>query len=199
MAQSDEVARILFKKIGQGDRQKVKKKSNVAQTGGGARDFRFGRFDEIEDAVRAMFPVVLKAGRRRKKQKVMLDIFKGQFHWHDKETGELLTREAIFEPPTTARGSEGRLTRVPEYSCFKTIPPETPGNRILVLLIQRKDGSVWPHLVEEKGLSEPGAWDPKVAKVLTDCLAAKRPKNHAPVGYFDFTTDESYCNGKPLQ
>ncbi|MGV3569890.1 MAG: hypothetical protein ACO1PB_04760 [Ramlibacter sp.] len=198
MAQGDEVARILYKKLGAGDRRKVKKKSNVAQTGGGARDFRFGRFREIESAVKAMFPTVLKVGRRRKKQKVSLDIYKGVFHWHDDETGQVVLKEALFEPPTTARGSEGRLTKVPDYSCFKDIPPESEGNRILVLLIQRKDGTVWPHLVEEKTLTEPNAWDPEVAKVLIDCLAAKRPKSHAPVGYHDFTTEESYCNGKPV-
>lgn len=197
MAIGDEVARILYKKLVQGDRAKVKKKSNIAQTGGGARDFRFGSYKLTEPAVLAMFPIPLKAGRRRKDEKVALDIRKGTFHWYD-EVGVLQTRDAFFEPPTTKRPSEGRLTRVPEFSCFKDIPAETPGNRILVLLIQRKDGTVWPHLVEEKTLAVPGEWDPKVAQVLIDCLAAKRSKNHAPVGYYDFTTDERYCNGKSV-
>jgi len=70
------------------------------------------------------------------------------------------------------------------------------GNRVLLLLIQLDDGSLWPHYAEEKSLRTPNAWHPVVAKELLDCLDAARPVNQAVIGYRDFTNTTRYCNGK---
>lgn len=190
------VARILYKEIVPGDLRKVVAESNDSDTGGGARDFRFGEFRKLEAIVRKMFPHPMKEQRRRDGKKVEIDIFRGTFHWNFNGVDE--HKEAYFEPPTSARQSEGRIARVHEQPCcaLERIPKVGEGNKVLLLLVQQNDSSVWPHFVEETSLSEPGAWDPRVAMELLNCIRAQRAAKRAVIGYRDFTTGEGYCNGK---
>jgi hypothetical protein len=195
-AQAEGVARILYKEIVEGDLRKIIAESNDSATGGGARDFRFGDFEKLEPIIRKMFPEVTKEMRRRSGQNVQVEIFRGTFYWNF--TGKDEHKEVEFEPPTTARPREGRITRVHEQPCFdvKRIPKFGEGNRVLLLLVQRNDETVWPYFVEESSLSTFGAWDPRVAKELMGCIHAQRPENRAVIGYRDFITGEDYCNGK---
>jgi hypothetical protein len=188
------VARILYKEIVPGDLRKIIAESNDSETGGGARDFRFGEFEKLEPIIRKMFPNTIKEQRRRGGQSVIVDIFRGTFHWNSNEGEEQKTVD--FEPPTTARPSEGRITRVHEQPCFAPGRIRKDAGRILLLLVQRNDGSVWPHFIEEQSLSEPGAWDAGVAKELLKCIQARRAANRVVIGYRDFTTGEGYCNDK---
>jgi hypothetical protein len=190
------VARILYKEIVAGDVRKIKAESNDADSGGGARDFRFGDFDELEPIIRKMFPDVAKEFRRRGGKTVEIEIFKGAFHWNS--GGKDQYKAVEFEPPTSARPKEGRITRVHEQPALDTsrIPKFGAGNRVLLLLVQRNDGTVWPYFVDELSLSEPGAWDPRVAKDLLNCMNARRPGGRAVIGFRDFTTSEHYCNGR---
>lgn len=192
-----QVARILYKEIKQGDLLKILARSNKTKSGGGARDFRFGSYKRLVPVIQKMFPQTVKETRKRDGQNIQIDVYKGEFCWEDKQRN-VIRKDSCFEPPTDARGSEGRIVRVPQYDCFDTklIPNGGEGNRVLFLLIQLDDGSVWPHFAEEKTLRTPGVWDPVVAKELVACLDAKRPVNHSVVGYRDFTSATSYCNGK---
>lgn len=185
------VARILYKQIVPGDLRKIVAESNDSDTGGGARDFRFGDFQKLEPIIRKMFPHTVKEHRRRDGQNVEVDIFRGTFHWNTKGIDE--KKDVEFEPPTTARPSEGRITRVHEQPCFA--PERIPkSGKVLLLLVQRNDGTVWPHFIEEVSLSEPGAWHASVAKELLNCINHKRAANRAVIGYRDFTTGQGYCN-----
>jgi hypothetical protein len=190
------VARILYKEIVEGDLRKIKAESNDSDTGGGARDFRFGEFDRLEPIIRKMFPSAMKEARRRGGKATDIEIFKGTFHWNFGGNDEHKAVE--FEPPTSARPKEGRITRVHEQPCFDTkrIPKFGVGNRVLLLLVQRNDGTVWPYFVEESSLSSPGAWDSRVAKELLGCIHARRAQNRAVIGFCDFTTGDRYCNGR---
>ena len=181
------VARILYREIVPGDLRKVVAESNDSDTGGGARDFRFGDFGKLEPIIRKMFPHILKRRRRRSGQHVEVEIFRGTFHWNFDGVDE--HKDVDFEPPTTARPSEGRITRVHEQPCcaLERIPKLSEGNKVLLLLVQRNDGSVWPHFIEEASLSKPGAWDSRVAKELLDCIHRKRAVKMTVIGY---------CNGK---
>jgi hypothetical protein len=187
------VARILYKEIVPGDLRKIIAESNDSATGGGARDFRFGEFGKLEPIIRKLFPHTIKQRRRREGKYVEVDIFRGTFHWNASGVDE--QKEVEFEPPTTARPSEGRITRVHEQPCFA--PGRIPkSGKVLLLLVQRNDGTVWPHFIEEASLSVPGVWDVRVSKELLDCIDRKRAANMAVIGYRDFTTGKGYCNEK---
>ncbi|QQX83752.1 hypothetical protein JJQ59_15225 [Cupriavidus necator] len=190
------VARILYKELVEGDLRKLQAKSNDADTGGGARDFRFGSYKTLLPVIMQMFPQTVKESRKRGGTVVQIDVFKGAFSWKD-AMGQVRSKEAYFEPPTDVRPSEGRVARVHEHPCFDASKVKIGvGNRVLLLLIQLDDGSVWPHYAEEQSLRTPNAWHPVVAKELLDCLDAERPLNQAVIGYRDFTNAGRYCNGK---
>lgn len=191
------VDRILYKEIVAGDLRKILAQSNDSDTGGGARDFRFGSFQSLLPVIQQMFPNKAKENRKRDGVVEEIDVFQGEFFWED-ESGQVVRKDSFFESPTDVRPSEGRIARVHEYGCFDTsrVPKGGEGNRVLLLLIQLSDGSVWPYYAEEKTLRIDGMWDPVVARELLDCLDAKRAANRAVIGYRDFTTAGKYCNGK---
>lgn len=191
-----QVARILYKELVEGDLRKLQAKSNDADTGGGARDFRFGSYKTLLPVIKSMFPQAVKENRKRGGQTVQIDVFKGSFSWLDAQ-GDAYSKDAYFEPPTDVRPSEGRIARVHEYPCFDASHVKIgAGNRVLLLIIQLDDGSLWPYYAEEQSLRAPNAWHPVVAKELLDCLDAERPVNQAVIGFRDFTNAGRYCNGK---
>lgn len=191
-----QVARILYKEIVPGDLRKIHAESNDADTGGGARDFRFGSYPSIAPIVAQMFPYQVQENRRRNGVVVATTIYSGHFHWTD-HTGTY-SAVSYFEPPTDARPSEGRITRVHEQPCLSTVHMPTPqfGNRVFLLLIQLLDGSVWPYYAEERTLRTTGLWDPQVAQRMLQCIDAPRRADQAVIGFFDFMSDERYCNGR---
>jgi len=190
------VARIFYKEIVEGDVRKMKAESNDSDTGGGARDFRFGDYEKLKPIMEKLFPEVAILKRRRDGQQVDIQIRFGKFYWESNDKEE--SRQVEFEPPTTARPREGRITRVHEQPCFapETIPNFDAGNEVLLLLVQRNDGTVWPYFIQESSLSAPGLWDKQVANTILSCIQKKRPANRAVIGYRDFITGDAYCNGK---
>lgn len=193
-----QVARILYREIKEGDLRKIVAQSNDSDSGGGARDFRFRPYDQLEPIIRAMFPDTVLEDRRRNKRPTQVGIHKGKFCWHD-SNGNVVCADAFMEPPTSARPNEGRIPRVHELACFDTsrIPSKGgSGNMIILLLIQRADGTVWPHYVDERSLRTPGAWDKAVSDSLIACIDANRSESTAMIGSYDFTTRKSFCNGK---
>jgi hypothetical protein len=192
-----QVARILYKEIVTGDLRKILAQSNDSDTGGGARDFRFGSYKQLLPVIKLMFPKKIKENRKRDGILEQIDIFQGEFFWEN-NLGRIDHKYSFFEPPTDVRPSEGRIVRVHEYGCFDTarIPKGGIGNRVLLLLIQLSDGSVWPHFAEERTLRQHGKWDPVVAKELLNCMDAQRAENRAVIGYRDFSNLDRYCNGK---
>lgn len=193
---STQVARILYKELVEGDLRKLQAQSNDSDTGGGARDFRFRSFGKLLPVIKQLFPQTEQVQRRRDNKPVMVDIYKGTFYWYD-AAGNVQSKEGYMEPPTSARPGEGRIPRVHEYSCFDASRVKIGvGNRVLLLLIQLMDGTVWPYYAEEKTLRTPGAWDPVVAKELLACTDADRAENLAVLGFRDFTTSDRFCNGK---
>jgi len=194
--EAGQVARILYKELVEGDLRKLQAKSNDADTGGGARDFRFGSYKTLLPVIKQMFPQIVKENRKRGGQIVQIDVFKGAFYWLD-ANGVAQNKDAFFEPPTDVRPQEGRISRVHEYPCFDASNVKIGvGNRVLLLLIQLDDGSVWPYYAEERSLRTPLAWHAVVAKELLNCMDAERPANQAVIGYRDFVNPGRYCNGK---
>jgi len=193
--EAGQVARILYKELVEGDLRKLQARSNDSDSGGGARDFRFRSFTTLLPVIEKMFPQTVREKRKRNKQSVVVDIFKGNFSWYDANRN-VVSKEAYMEPPTSARPGEGRIARIHEYPCFDASKVQIgEDNRVLLLLIQLDDGSVWPYYAEEKSLRKHGDWHPVVAKGLLECLDAIRPANQAVLGFKDFTNDEKFCNG----
>lgn len=190
-----QVARILYKEIVGGDLRKIHAASNDSDSGGGARDFRFGSYPNIEQVVRQMFPSQKQESRRRGGRNVPTTLYFGSFHYL--VNGATYSKESIFEPPTDARPMEGRIARVHEQPCLATdlMPQVSAGNRVFLLLIQLIDGTVWPYYAEERTLRTAGLWDPNVAERMLECIDARRSSAHAVVGFFDFTNSTRYCNG----
>lgn len=182
-------ARVLYREIVEGDFRKFDAKSNDSDSGGGARDLRFRPYDKLKDTVELMFPqtVTERTGKRT------IQVRKGLFQWLD-ASNNAQSKDAFFYPPTDSRPGEWRLARVHEHPCFTSKMPPTGQGRILVLLTQLADGSVWPSFATEQDLQTNKQWNPAVAKALLDCLNAPRAANKVATGFCDFQTKTNYCN-----
>ena len=182
-------ARVLYREIVEGDFRKFDARSNDSDSGGGARDLRFRPYDKLKSTVQLMFPqsVTETTGKRT------IQVQKGVFQWLD-ASGTQHSKDAFFYPPTDSRPGEWRLARVHEHQCFTQKMPRTNQGRILVLLTQLADGTVWPSFATEHDLRTNKNWNPAVAKALLDCLNARRPSNKVATGFSDFQSTTNYCN-----
>lgn len=184
--QAGDIARIVFREILDGDRLKFVAQSNISDTGGGARDLRFRGWDVLEGMLRQLFPET-RTEKRRRSSADELEIYVGRLHWM--QNGKEVSQEALLEPPTDARPNESRITRVHEFSCFSIKEPEEGSGRLLVLFVQKLDGTVWPFVITERSL-EHEAWNARVAEFLLSALNADRRQGNAAYGFIDFTTGE---------
>jgi hypothetical protein len=191
MAKPAGVKRVVFKEIVEGDFRKFQAESNDADTGGGARDLRFRPYEKFAEVFRKLFPDVRVETRRRDRKPTDVEILVGRLHWLD-ESGTAVSREALFEPPTDARPGEGRIPVVHTYPPFNRLPSSKEG-RMVVLLVQRDDGTVWPEFATERSLKS-GAWNENVAKPILRSLAANRPGNQVARGYIDFESMTEYSD-----
>lgn len=182
-------ARVLYREIVQGDFRKFEAKSNDSDSGGGARDLRFRPYDKLKATVDLMFPVTTTETTSQR----TIQVAKGEFKWQD-ANGVVQSKDAFFYPPTDARPNEGRLARVHTYPCFTDKHPPTTMGRILVLLTQLPDGSVWPSFATEQDMLTNPLWNQTVAKALLGCLHAKRGSNKVATGFYDFQSQLGFCN-----
>lgn len=175
------IARIIYKEIVSGDRRKFEARSNDSPTGGGARDLRFSPYERFVTVFERMFPHVNERGVRV-----------GRFFWV--EGTHTVSREAYFHPPTSSRANEGRLANVDKVLPVDQLP-DTASGRAILLLIQRKDGTVWPHFTTENSLRS-DEWNEQVRDQILACIQAMRTSKVAVSGYIDFETEGTYCNGR---
>jgi hypothetical protein len=190
------VARILYKEIVPGDLRKFEAKSNDTPSGGGARDLRFGDYASMAPMIAKMFPKPVPLTRRRKNQTTKVQGQSGLLFWQTNQGVQ--SKEIIFEPPTTARKTEGRIARVHLQPALDPTPilPLKENDKVFLVFAQRNDGQVWPFFTTESSLRTPGAWDERVATEILTCSERKRARGVVVIGYRDFTTAEGYCNGR---
>ena len=175
----------LFKIVLPGDIRKIKAESNNAVSGGGARDIRFSHA-RFEPVVARMFPTIVH-GRKTKRKHLAVRVGQLKYVQH----GQQQLRDIEYWPPTNARGSEGRITRVPEIpplqaSCF----PQNEG-AVFYLFIQGPDGTLTAHFVSERSLGVKGRWDKWVAETMLTALR-EAPGNVSARGWLDWSTGERY-------
>lgn len=174
------IARIIYKEIVEGDRRKFEARSNDAETGGGARDLRFSPYTKFKSVFERMLPTKNSHG-----------ICVGRFHWI--EEGIEKSGDAFFHPPTKARPTEGRIANIDKYLPKQDLPQPGQG-KVILLLIQQTDATVWPRFTTDRSL-ESGAWDIRVSELILNCLRATRREGISPAGFIDFETNEVFCNG----
>jgi hypothetical protein len=175
------ITRIVYKEILPGDIRKFAAESNDSPSGGGARDLRFRPFESFRPIFRRMFPNNETDG-----------IFSGRFY--SMEGGREIVRRALFHPPTNARPGEGRLANVDKCLPHDNLPSNE--ETVILLLIQRSDGKVWPHFITRSSLVNDDLWEENIKRMILNCFSAHRRSGVSMVGFIDFETGEEYCNGK---
>lgn len=181
--------RALFKLVLPGDVRKIKAESNDSPTGGGARDIRFSH-TFFKPVVTKMFPAVTNA---RKTKRTSLKVRVGTLaYFHDNQRH---TMEIQYWPPTDARSSEGRITKVPNMPPFRADQFPKRQGAVFYLFIQGDDGDISAHFASERSLREKGRWDPWVAEALLTALE-EAPGNVSPRGWLDWTSGNRYIGRK---
>jgi hypothetical protein len=186
--------RIYFREFTAGDEKKRQARSNISQTGGGARDLRMPH-RAFGPLMEKMLPDRQQVQRTREKQRVTLEIYSGTLHYPidpDDPQGEESTIIIDYEPPTTARSTEGRIPRIPKIPSLRNVPEGHLG-RTFLLLVQNSRNEIRAHYVTEDDLNQEG-WDPDVVRTILSCVKTTQ-KNHVVQGFIDYTTREHYCHG----
>lgn len=183
--------RLVFREVLSGDRRKFQAKSNDTKSGGGARDFRFTPYGKFDGIFEKMLTVSRTEERTRGKKKTMVNIYTSTVNVV-KADGSMGTKTIEFEPPTTRRPNEGRLTRLNHYSL--EVPSNNEG-RILLLLYQTGDKRLWLTFATENQLQQ-GVWDKNLTDLLLNCLNAPRGLRHAAQGFHDLALGNRFCKSK---
>lgn len=172
------VRRVFYREILPGDRLKAAALSNIAPTGGGARDFRFNarRFD----------PILKKMFLRQTATPSGLEVRVATVYWGRRNQPKHADLE--YWPPTNARPAEGRIARISSVDAFAN-PPQTD-EPVFALFSQHRDGKVWVRYATLSGLQQ---GNQTIAEQIRVCYASKRGER-AVVGYIDFDEGKAYCH-----
>lgn len=174
------VRRVFFREVLDGDRRKAEARSNDADTGGGARDFRFNakNFDAF---LKKVFTIPVEKTRDGKE----LDVRTATVH--AKVDGKPVAGPLEYWPPTDARPSEGRIGRISSHPAFQTVPGEDP---TFALFTQLDDGTVHGRYATMTEIQQGNA---TIAKHIAACYTNTR-SGRAAIGYLDFDTGKAYCH-----
>ena len=173
------VKRIIFREVMPGDLRKFTATSADADSGGGARDFRFTPFDKFDGVFARALPNREIVTRVRKNVKTRVTLYTSTVSV-PRKNGTAATKELRFEPPTTARDSEGRLAQLSKFG----LEPPTNEGRFLLLIIEDASASVIVTFYSEQDLAS-GQWHQTVNSFFKQVFA-KPQKTNACQGYIDF-------------
>lgn len=198
------VRRLVYKELLEGDYRKLAAKSNDSDSGGGARDLRLP-YREFDGIFARLLPLSREEHRRRKGGRVEVPLRTGPVYLDEvTETGEETTTEAemVWETPTDARPSEGRIAKVHASPATRQLleareamkdadgrPP-----RVFVLFVQNDQGELRVHYAYEHELRA-GEWAPAVARRMLEHLDnPNRRRDRAVAGYIDFLDNVHYAH-----
>jgi hypothetical protein len=189
--------RVVFKSIEQGDLLKLDARSNISQSGGGARDFRFP-FRPFQAVMPKLFPTIVQVMRSRNKVRQPIDIRQATLVWID-ENGQTQQMQINYEPPTDARPSEGRIPRVHQIPplAVANLPPPVEGQPF-VLFVEEAGQRLGVHYVSHYALlNAKPPWHPLLKNTIVDALVkqqARNKPNDSASGWVDFTTGRTYAH-----
>lgn len=173
------VKRIIFREVMPGDLRKFTATSADADTGGGARDFRFTPFNKFDGVFARALPGRANESRVRNKVRTSVTLYTANASVPRKD-GTAATRELRFEPPTTARGGEGRLAQLSKFG----LEPPTQQGRFLLLIIEDAGGNIIITFYSEHDLAG-GKWHPTVNAFFKKVFTTPQKKN-SNQGFIDF-------------
>ncbi|MFH9069693.1 hypothetical protein [Streptomyces alboflavus] len=184
------ILRVIYKQLSPGDLRKLRAKSNDAQTGGGARDFRlpYRAFDPV---MRKLLPQTRQEERRRNGARTTVD-----FHWGPVKFGtrgkEIEVVNLDWESPTDARPTEGRISRI--HTHFN-LPKEDPEFGAVLFLIMQHETEVRAHYAYERDLRD-GKWNSELTQHILACMDnPNRRARSLAQGFIDCVEGLKYCHG----
>lgn len=180
------ILRLAVREIWDGDRKKFEANAAPSGTGGGARDMRFRPYSKFDDIFGRILTGRDSLTRKRDGEKVQLTVYCDPVTVLNPEPQGRHKTTMIFEPPTDARGDEGRVTMI--HKLGLVIPPQADSR---ILFIVGRDAEVGAFTTIARAEDVEG-WHDDVAKLLKRVLAFNA-KNKASSGYVDFETGRSYA------
>lgn len=168
---------IIWKKIVEGDLSKFTATSNLADTGGGARDLRFSPASEFYPAFQRMFDKYDNTGMLR-----------GFFTWDNHPKTEV-----FIHPTTNSRPNEVRIATV--HKCFPaTVIPNDARDCILVIVMD-SNNIIHPYFTSQYSLQYDN-WHPYIKESIISGLQAKRSIRTTAMGIIDIEKHRRWTNGQ---
>lgn len=193
-ARDDDFTKIVYRQLMADDWDKFKARSNIASTGGGARDLRFRK--AAADELSKMFPGQTLVNRRQSRggARQPTSIPSGRLYWEDPKTGITASGEILFEAPTPSRQGEMRIATVHRYPFFNGLSqPSAAEGAAFLLFAAKRNGEIWAYMTTETGLADPN-WHPAIRPHILACMAATR-RGSAVAGFIDLeNAANSRCN-----
>ncbi len=207
-------SRLVFFEILEGDRAKLRARSNLTPSGGGARDLRFP-YEPFRHIMERLFPheeprATSRAAPgaqpdpvtgRKPRTPTTLTIRTGDLTWH--ANGDTRMAKVECWPPTGARPSEGRLARIHSLEPLRDGVLPAGQGKVFLILVQDNNGVVMPSYVPETYLRSP-ACDRAVSEPILACVERAKEAEMAGrspdriQGYVDYSSPEGtrrYCHG----
>ena len=178
---------FVYKEIVGGDLRKLVAQANDSNTGGGARDLRFPSksFRSIMHRIFTNDGI----GRGGKPTRI------AEVTYLDND-GVLRTTKLQYWPPTSARPTEDRISRVHASPALGGRLPDTGRGRVFLVLIKFDDGTVRCDYAYENDLRAKGVWATEFSSQILNCMAAADSRNGNPTvqGYYDFVSGKGFCH-----
>jgi hypothetical protein len=177
----DDCVLLFFKQVMEGDIKKFRAESNLAPTGGGARDLRVSPVELFQPALQQMFS---QPGPE-------LSVTQGPVAWRTKTGGVEYTTIELW-PPTNARGRELRISKFYDVGGWDVSEARfareiKAGNRCFYVLEMDRAGVVWARILWEKDLNKEQA---EVVSFVRQQIS-DTPTRQAVRGVIDLLTGET--------
>lgn len=193
------VRRLVYRELLPGDYRKLMAESNDSPSGGGARDLRlpYSAFDGI---FARLLPDERTELRRRGANRVEVKLRTGpvmvDFAYPTDAVIEVRTEEMVWENPTDARGSEGRIAKVHAgRATAELLTARDPDKgKAFALFVQDDNGELRVHYAFEADLRA-GEWADAVATPILTHIDGERRHDRAVQGYIDFPNNFWYAHG----
>jgi hypothetical protein len=184
------ILRVVYKQLSPGDLRKLRAKSNDAQTGGGARDFRLP-YHAFDPVMSKLLPQTRQEMRRRNGVRKTVTFHCGPVKFRTQsKTIEVVDLD--WESPTDSRRAEGRISRI--HAHF-TPPKEDPELGASFFLIMQHETEVRAHYAYERHLRD-GKWNSELTQHMLACMdnPSRRARSLAQ-GFIDCVAGTRYCHG----
>ena len=179
------VEAVFFKAVEPGDIKKHQNESNIAASGGGARDLRVPK--SFQSRLERFFPDPSPGERAGVRQ--------GVIRWRDPANAERQTVVQLW-PPTQARPGEIRIGRINIIDAWTIDEAEfnaatQNGETWFYLLTRTAAGEVWAQVIKQQFWKATS--NIRVRRLMEKCIA-NRGTNNTICGYVGLQSNDEYSN-----